>query len=336
MARGRARRGPLLIAVVSAVLFGSAGRALARDEPERIRTFYAAPPECPSSDAFADAVQARTRRPWVPAGRSSTRTFRVAITLSDGVFRGRLVTESPSGSTRSDEVVWESCEEVVSALAVRTALAIDGGPPRAMPPSGPPVLLIPADEDRRFLHPPALVRLDAREQPWRFTAGAQITAVGGVAPGVSPAVALFVDLSRIGEGVEAATIRISVMRAQTYVVANQALATLEWVASRLEGCPLHRRFDLFTFAPCLAVDTGVVEWKAGTRSAVRQWLSVDIIGRAQVTLFERLVLEGQITVILPITRDRFGFGDAEVYGATIHEVPVLSAAAGGGVGVRFP
>jgi hypothetical protein len=84
------------------------------------------------------------------------------------------------------------------------------------------------------------------------------------------------------------------------------------------------------------VDTGVVEWKAGPPSAVRQWLSFDLIGRAQVTLFERLVLEAQVGIILPITRDSFGFGDDEVYGRAIHEVPVLSGSAGGGVGVRFP
>jgi hypothetical protein len=258
------------------------------------------------------------------------------ITSSGGLFRGRLLTETPSGATRSDEVVWEKCEDVVSALAVKTALNIDGGPPRPMPPVASPKPLLSAPEDPRWMSQPALVRLDARDQPWRFTVGAQIVAMGGIAPGAAPSVGLFVDLSRIGEGVEAATVRISVMRSQSYVQANQEIATMQWIASRLEGCPLHRRFDIFTFAPCFAVDTGVVEWKAGPPSAVRQWLSIDLIGRAQVTLFERLVLEAQVGIILPITRDSFGFGDDEVYGRAVHEVPVLSGSAGGGVGVRFP
>jgi hypothetical protein len=337
MARGQARRGPLLIAFGGA-LFGSAGHALALEAPppERIRTLYAAPPGCPSEADFAGELRKRTRRPWVAAGPSSERTFRVAVTSSGGAFRGRLVTESPSGAKRSDEVVGDKCEDVVSALAVKTGLTIDGGPPQPLPPVFPLKLQSPAREDPRLMHPPAFIRLDARDLPWRFTIGAQVTALGGVAPGVAAAGSLFADLSRIGEGEDAATIRISVMRAQTYLLTNQEIVTIKLVASRLEGCPLHRRFGALTFAPCFAVDTGVVEWEADPPSAIRQWLAASVIGRAQLTLFGRLVLEGQIAAVVPIIRDRFGFGDDEVNGRAVHEVPVLTGSASAGVGVRFP
>ena len=337
MARGRARRGPLLIAFAAA-LCGGAGQALALEAPERIRTLYAAPPACPDEAAFASELRKRTRRPWIPAGRSSQRTFRVAVTSSAGVFRGRLITESPSGAKRSDEIVGDQCEDVVSALAIKTGLAIDGGPPRPLPSILPSPTRTPAREDPRSMHLPALLRLDARELPWRFTLGAQLTALGGVAPGVATAVSLFADLSRIGEGEDAVTLRISVMRAQSYLVANanQELVTMKLVASRLEGCPLHRRFGNFTFAPCFAVDTGVVAWEADPPSVIRQWLAADIIGRGQVTLFGRLVLEAQVAAVIPIVRDKFGFGDDELNGRVVHEVPVLTASASAGVGVRFP
>jgi hypothetical protein len=111
---------------------------------------------------------------------------------------------------------------------------------------------------------------------------------------------------------------------------------MKLVASRLEGCPLHRRFGTLTFAPCFAVDTGVVAWEADSPIAVRQWLAANIIGRAQVTLFERLVLEGQIAAVIPLVRDKFGFGDNELTGRVVHEVPVLTGSASAGVGVRFP
>lgn len=366
MARGRARRGPLLIAF-AVTLCGSADHTLAQGAPaapspaappappppliasqptsplpfppwlaERIRTVYTAPPACPSEAVFAGELRQRTRRPWIAAGRSSERTFRIAITSSEGMFRGRLVTETPGGSNRSDEIADDKCADVVSALAVKTALAIDAGPPRPLPPTFRLEPKNPLREDPRFMHPPAVLRLDEREPPWRITLGAQLTALGGVAPGVSTAVSLFADLSRIAEGEEAATVRISVMRAQSFLVFNQEIVTMELVASRLEGCPLHRRFGAFTFAPCFAVDTGVVEWEADPPSAVRQWLAVNVIGRAQVTLFGRLVLEGQVAAIIPLTRDKFGFGEDEVNGRAVHEVPVLTGSASGGVGVRFP
>jgi hypothetical protein len=335
MARGRARRGPLLIAFAVA-LCGSAGHALALESPERIRTFYAAPPGCPGEADFAGELRSRTRRPWIAAGRSSERTFRVAITSNKGAFRGRLITESPSGTKRSDEIVGDRCEDVVSALAIKTGLAIDGGPPRPLPPVFPIELETPARADPPITPPPALLRLDDRELPWRFTIGAQLTAQGGVAPGIAAAASLFADLSRIGEGEDAATVRISVMRAQTYLIANQEIVTMKLVASRLEGCPLHRRFGALTFAPCFAVDTGVVAWEADPPNVIRQWLAASVIGRAQVTLFGRLVLEGQIATVIPIVRDKFGFGDDEVSGRSVHEVPVLTGSASAGVGVRFP
>jgi hypothetical protein len=335
MARGRARRGPLLIAFAGA-LCGSAGQALALEAPERIRTLYAAPPGCPGEAEFAGELRKRTRRPWIAAGRSSERTFRVAVTSAGGVFRGRLITESPSGAKRSDEIVGDRCEDVVSALAIKTGLAIDGGPPRPLPPVFPGALESPAREDPRFMHPPAFLRLETRDLPWRFTIGAHLTALGGVAPGVATAGSLFADLSRIGEGEDAATLRISVMRAQSYLIANQEIVTMKLVASRLEGCPLHRRFGALTFAPCFAVDTGVVAWEADPPGAVRQWLAANIIGRAQVTLFGRLVLEGQVAAVIPLVRDKFGFGDDEVTGRAVHEVPVLTGSASAGVGVRFP
>lgn len=336
MARGRARRIPLLIAFTGALCV-SAASALALDAPpERIRTLYAAPAGCPDKTQLASEIRKRTRRPWIPAGRSSERTFRIAVTSSAGTFRGRLLTESPSGAKQSDDVIGDNCQDVVSALAIKTALAIDGGPPRPLPPVFPGEPETPAREDPRFMHPVALLRLDARDLPWRFTVGAQITALGGVAPGVSAAGSLFADLSRIGEGEDAGTLRISVMRAQNYVIANQEIITMKLVASRLEGCPLHRRFGALTFAPCFAVDTGVVEWEADPPSVIRQWLAASIIARTQVTLFGRLVLEGQVSAVLPIVRDKLGFGDEEVTGRLVHEVPVLTGSASGGVGVRFP
>jgi hypothetical protein len=122
-----ARRGAL---VASAVLAWAALVALASaDEPvEPIRVRYEAPAECPDEGAFVGEVRARTSRARLAAAGERARSFEVAVARRGGRFQGRLDVREPSGAASRREVSGASCAEVVSALALVTALAVD---PRA-------------------------------------------------------------------------------------------------------------------------------------------------------------------------------------------------------------
>src|SRR5215218_5513454 len=123
MARGAAPSIQAFLAACAcaAATATTASPASADDKPEPLRIVFTAPIECPRVTIFERELHSRTRRPWSRAGRESARTLRIAITSREGLYRGRLTIEEPSGSSRSEEVPWEHCNDVVSALAVKAA-----------------------------------------------------------------------------------------------------------------------------------------------------------------------------------------------------------------------
>lgn len=336
MVRGAAPILPFVFASGAAALAADVRTALAAEEPEPIQIAYSASRACPPASAFEREVKDRTIRPWIPGGRESARTLKVAIKESDGLYRGRLIVEEPSGASQSDEVPWERCDDVVSALAVKAAIAIDASPPRLLPSLAPKASRYLAWDAPRWAFQPAQISIDERPQPWRVTVGAGLLGTGAISPGLAPAASIFLDVSRIGEGLEAITIRLSLLRAIGDFRADDEIVTMEWIASRLEACPLHRNFPPFTISPCMAVDTGAAIWKVEPPGVARHWISLDFIGRVQATVFERLILELQAGAIVPLTRFEFGLGPDKSSGKSLHRIPVISGMLGGGTGVRFP
>jgi hypothetical protein len=335
MARGSAPSIHALLAVCAAVgaTITAAKPASAEEAPELIHIDYTAPPGCPNASAFERELKSRTRRAWTPAGRVSARALTVSITSDKGLYRGRFLLEDPAGSSQSDEVPWEGCDDIVAALAVKAAIAIDGSPPSLMPTVGP---RFPTWKSEPWVFRPSPFVLGDRPQPWRLTVGANLSAIGALSPFLTPAASVHIDMSKSGEGLGAMTIRISILRAIEDIDVNDDIVTMQWIASRLEVCPLKRLIPPISVSPCMAVDTGAIEWKLSPPGAARHWIALDLIGRAQLALFERLILEFQAGVIVPLTRNEFGLGAGRISGKSVHRVPVISGTFGGGTGVRFP
>ncbi|HEY5958702.1 MAG TPA: hypothetical protein VIV60_19210, partial [Polyangiaceae bacterium] len=89
---------------------------------------YRATPGCPSDDALVAEVLTRTS----DASRAATQgRFQFTVLLSSAANRditGTLTIRSPSGRTSKREFAGPRCDEVVSAMALVIALAVD---PRA-------------------------------------------------------------------------------------------------------------------------------------------------------------------------------------------------------------
>lgn len=322
----------LLYAGCAALILGPSSAAHA--EPERIQLLYSAPASCPGQQNFAAEVRARTRGAFQSAQRASKRSFRIQVIQRENQYLGYLIQESPSGIARSNDIAWERCDELVSALAIKTALAIDGEAETPMPELAPRLRPPPPQP---FLHSPATIppyRL--QRPPWTLGFGTQFSATGAISPGFAPAASFFVDWSRIGDGAEAFSVRLSILRAQNHVIVNQEIVTMEWIAGRLEGCPLHRRFERVTFVPCVALDAGTLEWTADPPGITRRWFSANLVSRVQLAVVGPLLAEAQVSLVVPFTRDRFGFGPQQSSGLAIHKVPILSASAGAGLALRFP
>jgi hypothetical protein len=226
----RGERRAAAVTAASLAILLAAPRARAADtEPIRVR--FEAPPDCPGEAAFLDQVHARTAKARVAAAAEKARTFAVRLTLEGRSIHGRLAIEDSASQTEIREITGDRCAEVVSALALIAALAVDPQastapparlptPPRALPaigsdpaaPAGisapaapPPRARLPPNHPAPYVRPPLWDDLDASPLPaipwipaeisprWRFTVGVEIAAVGGFAPPLAAGSTLFVE-----------------------------------------------------------------------------------------------------------------------------------------------
>ena len=99
---------------------------------------YRVPPGCPDQASFVDAVTKRGGNLTTAPAQS----FEVRIRASEPGFAGSLSVRSADVTSRAREVQGTSCEEVVEALAVVTAIALNEkttGASSTEPPSVAPV-----------------------------------------------------------------------------------------------------------------------------------------------------------------------------------------------------
>ena len=111
----------------SALLLLAATRfpELARAEPERLRLQLVAPKGCPDEAAFLHALRKRTALFQVVGDTQPGRRFVATVTETGSSVSGRLEIQGPGTQVSERKVSGRNCEEVVTALAFMTALAID-------------------------------------------------------------------------------------------------------------------------------------------------------------------------------------------------------------------
>ena len=134
-------------AAIGAAFSMVASRAVAQPNPPvaPVRLEYHAPDACPDERAFVARVRSRTTR-FVLAGADATggdevaRSFSVDVSTTPHGVEGRLTsleaTRTPAPATRV--VAGETCDEVVDALALITALAVDPNASTAFAPAPVP------------------------------------------------------------------------------------------------------------------------------------------------------------------------------------------------------
>ncbi len=339
----RARAGaPLAGATLLAAL---AAPALADVAPARV--VYVAPAECPGVEAFLDAVRAQTPNARAPGEDEPARTLAVHVDRDQGQLRGRLTIDELDGRKSVREVSGKTCEEVVSAIALVTALAIDAGPdaiveaPPAPPattarpgPTAPPPA--PAQRD-----PPAPVAPAAPVAPitsttrWEF--GVQSGAFGAVAPNIAWGGLVFLEMSEWNQPGFAYSFRAALTIAQSPTFdSGGGDVSFQWTAVRLSGCPLALLVGPITARPCVGLDAGSLLGR-GTDlptplQATRAWVAATFEGRAALLTAGRFVIEAGGGLTVPLIRDTFVFQSPA---RIIHQVPQVGGFGTAGVGVTF-
>ncbi len=99
-----------------------------QEAPEPLAVAYEAPDGCPTSSAFFREVSARTTRARAAQPNERARVMHVVVTKRGEEHSGRLWIEDASTASTARSVSGKTCAEVVGALALIGALAVD---PRA-------------------------------------------------------------------------------------------------------------------------------------------------------------------------------------------------------------
>jgi hypothetical protein len=317
---------------------------------------------------FLDEIRWRTPLARVAAPGEEARTLRVRIARSGDVARGELTLGA--GRDRLDrEIRGEICDEVVSALALITALAIDPhastarSRPRSLPapsepapvPETPPSAPeAPAPSPVETLPPPevlseplpALVPVLVPEAPTapeaHWAVGVQATGAFGVTPRPLFGGGIFAErtlASRLG-----ASLRLVLEAAGTGAVdADPGRAA--WFlrgAGRLSGCVFTwRPAEWLSVVPCLSAEGGVLHGQgiaggALTEQDVKQatvlWAGVGLLPKIAFRL-GRGVLEIQGGPIAPLVRRKFVFQDP-MY--EIYNLPAVTGIISAGGAMHFP
>ena len=328
---------------IRCLLIASLGWASPAWSSEPIRFEYQAPEGCPDQAAFVERVRQRTRRAKFASPGELARTFTVTVTSKEQASSARVEFVDSNGERVVRAVSGETCDEVVSGIALVAALAIDARASAdeaatTAPPSDKPVPPKPAT---------ATTKEDSVEQPrtepapkgLRWEVGVSGAANTWSAPEVAYGLGVFGELD-----FNAAVfryLRFGLLRTTSSAFVGDRSATFTWLGGRIAACPVSLSMaEHLAFAPCLAADLGALSGK-GTKNDELLVARSDTIflpvgmasAELRYDLDDFLVFELRAEVGFPLRRWTFEFNAPD---ETVFEIPEVGFGTGASVGLRFP
>ncbi len=305
------------------------------DTPVRID--YEAPDGCPDASEFERRVRARIVRARLAEPNEMARTFRVIVQSKPERSVARVQFVDADGAEVSRTIGADTCTEVVDAIALVTALAMEAraGAEQTAPNASEPPPLEPAPPPpARAIEPAAPPRATERELRW--DAGLGLTLASGYAPSLAPGLRLFVEAAP-----SFWSVRLSATHSDSGKVSVEGRrARLRYWGGRLEGCPIRVALGDWLFgSPCAGIDGGALEGQGlpsegivATREVTEPWLAAALIARIQAEIERFLLVEAELDARFPLFRHEFVF---ERPVRELHQVPVVAFGAAIGVGFRF-
>lgn len=313
---------------------------------EPVRFDYNAPPGCPDAESFRNRVSARTERARVAVPGELARTFAIEVRTDGAGATARLSFTDSRGAPVVRAVRGETCDEVVSAIALVTALAIEAGTTEesSTPPAAPvaPSTAAPKPADpraemggRRALRAP-------EPDVLAWLVGVETGVTTWLGPSPSLGIGAFGELGKYA----GATGRLTLLGATSHALVPHPddpsvsrRADFTALVARVEGCPLTAALGSgFRALPCLALGLGALEG-AGDPDTLdhpeSEWIFwADLVPalRLDWTLADSLVfvLKGELGI--PLRRRQFKLYDPE---QTAYSVPELGAGVSFGMAWRF-
>jgi hypothetical protein len=342
------------------VALGVAGVAYADEPQEPIRIEYTAPAGCPEADAFVGEILARTPRARRSTDDAPARTFVVSVTKGAEASFGRLIIRNPDGTESERDMTGDTCGEVVSALALVTALTVD---PKA---STKPVVPLAASPSTSGTAPASTASASATapksarssaastsptpssapspppppspppREPWHLALTVDASVVSAVAPGVLFGIPVIVEATAPKGRAIAPTFRLGFEYTSTGSIdVGGPTATFKWTLGIAEACPHRWYFGDLSLEPCARVEVGALEGAGAniipSRDSTRLWLAAGPVGRLNWAFLPTMFVDLEAGVRFPLARTTYYFEPATV----IYSPPTAGMVVSGGLGVRF-
>ena len=262
---------------------------------------------------------------------------RVRLTRPGARVRGELRVIDEQGETDTRRVEGDTCDEVVQALSLTAALAIDPTAYLSVPPRPPP----PAPSVSASPPPPPPPPEPPPPPPPSHTSGFELGAQGVAAEVVSPRVsfggALEARWSWTTGDVLNPSVGIAFLYLQNDVFEPASSAEVRWMAAALTACPLQWRVTRgFSVEPCLLAIGGSIvatgRSVAHPDRAVRSWWSMGSLLRVAALIAGGFGLELEGGISAPLVKRRFVTTPPE---RMVGETPPVSALVGLGLFYRF-
>jgi hypothetical protein len=300
-----------------------------------VRFEFSAPPGCSDRGAYLDQVRRRTTRFREATAEESARVFSVTLSVFSDEAEAVLEVRSVDGASSRRTISGQTCDEVMRAVALVTAVLID---PRAEQRSAEPA------EVRRPVEMPVspTSRVERREPPvvrqWHWAVGFSGSITSAIAPKAVVSPRPFVELATERPAADYAALRLSATRASSGTTTTEfGTARFTWTAARADACffwglPAARTWD---FEPCATFDAGRLEGSGSEAPDARTvnvtWLAPGLLDRVRFRGWAPLLIDLEAGAFFPLSHYRFYFEP----GTTAHQVPTVGAHAAIGVGLFF-
>ncbi len=355
------QHGALLLGAAAWLLTASAGAqstvSPASGQEERVRVEYHAPAACPSEAEFQERVRSRVQRARFAEPGEPAHAFDVSVEHVERAtgFLGHLEFVDTDGQRAVRLLRGQGCDELVSSLALITALALDDRAAEAPPdaasrePSPPPAATSkptpkpnperPPSPPPRVPEPPAPAR--PRGSRFQVELGVNAGALSWVHARAALQFGVYVELAPRAPSWR---VRLSAFDARRSVtLPSDGRADFPADFLRLEGCPVTLALGWdFSLSPCAAFDGGQLRATAQPSDTLipRQTNDNDILWAAGVALLrlnwvyrERLVLGLDAELGVPFVRHSY---TVENPNHTVLVVPKIGVGGNFGLGLRFP
>ena len=315
-----------------------------------MRIEYEGRPGCPAADVFVTQVLARAPRARIAVASERARSLvaRVRLAAASGL-EGQLIVVDPGMAPAERTVHAQSCEELVTALALIAAVVIDPLTARTgavdstattaevSPPSAEVAASdaapMPSRADEPALPTAAAAAEAAHDGRWALSAGVGVGLVAGSAPTVLLSVPAFVEIAR--DDVEVLSPAIRLRGERTSTSSNREGGAFVRTGGAADLCPLALHARSVRAQPCGRTELAALYGKGRgvdpVRSDVRPWLAFGAVGRVRVDLAPRIFVELEAALMVATIRDRFY---VEPF-AVIYRAPALGATTAFAMGAAF-